>query len=193
MGIEEITKSEVEPIGLNEAKTHLRIEQSQNEENELILGLIAASRQMVESYLGRQLVSATWELSLQSFKEEIELPHPPVQSITSITYIDQLGVTQTVDPTVYELDSNVLPPVVRLAWNQWWPCPRSQSNAVRVKYVAGYGDSGNDVPFGIRAAMLLQIGYLYENRESVNIGNITSELPLAFKSLLNPFRVAAFK
>lgn len=35
-----------------------------------------------------------------------------------------------------------------------------------------------------KAAMLLIIGHLYENRETVNIGNITSELPISAKNLL---------
>lgn len=40
----------------------------------------------------------------------------------------------------------------------------------------------------IRAAMLLLIGHLYANREAVNIGNITSTVPFAVESLLQPYR-----
>lgn len=35
-----------------------------------------------------------------------------------------------------------------------------------------------------KAAMLLLIGHLYENREAVNIGNTTTEVPLGVKNLL---------
>lgn len=35
-----------------------------------------------------------------------------------------------------------------------------------------------------RAAMLLLVGHLYENREAVNIGNIVTEVPVGIKSLL---------
>lgn len=37
---------------------------------------------------------------------------------------------------------------------------------------------------GIWAAMLLLIGHWYANREAVNVGNITSELPLGVEALL---------
>lgn len=41
----------------------------------------------------------------------------------------------------------------------------------------------------IRTAMLLLIGHWYANREAVNIGNITSEVPLAVEALLQPHRI----
>ncbi|MDW2745141.1 head-tail connector protein [Atlantibacter subterraneus] len=41
---------------------------------------------------------------------------------------------------------------------------------------------------GIWAAMLLLIGHWYANREAVNVGNITSELPLGVEALLMQHR-----
>ncbi len=41
----------------------------------------------------------------------------------------------------------------------------------------------------IRSAMLLLIGHWYANREAVNIGNITSSIPFAVESLLQPHRI----
>ncbi|MCL6744432.1 head-tail connector protein [Kosakonia sp. R1.Fl] len=41
----------------------------------------------------------------------------------------------------------------------------------------------------IRTVMLLLIGHWYANREAVNIGNITSEIPLAVEALLQPHRI----
>lgn len=41
---------------------------------------------------------------------------------------------------------------------------------------------------GIWAAMLLLIGHWYANREAVNVGNITSELPLGVDALLMQHR-----
>nr|WP_113869635.1 head-tail connector protein [Brenneria salicis]NMN90973.1 gp6-like head-tail connector protein [Brenneria salicis ATCC 15712 = DSM 30166]RBP57332.1 gp6-like head-tail connector protein [Brenneria salicis ATCC 15712 = DSM 30166]RLM28535.1 hypothetical protein BHG07_17250 [Brenneria salicis ATCC 15712 = DSM 30166] len=41
----------------------------------------------------------------------------------------------------------------------------------------------------VQVAMLLLIGHWYENRESVNIGNITSAIPFATESLLQPYRI----
>lgn len=40
----------------------------------------------------------------------------------------------------------------------------------------------------IRAAALMMIGHLFAHREAVNIGNITTELPLGVTHLLRPYR-----
>lgn len=39
----------------------------------------------------------------------------------------------------------------------------------------------------ITGAMLQLIGHWYENRETINIGNITSEIPITTNSLLQPY------
>jgi hypothetical protein len=49
------------------------------------------------------------------------------------------------------------------------------------------------VPAALRQAILLAVGHLYENREAVNIGNITTLLPLAFDALCNAHRVVTLK
>lgn len=41
----------------------------------------------------------------------------------------------------------------------------------------------------VRTAMLLLIGHWYTNREAVNIGNITSSVPLAVEALLQSYRI----
>ena len=46
-----------------------------------------------------------------------------------------------------------------------WPATRGEINAVRVRYVAGYSDAAS-VPESIKAWIKLQVGAMYENRES---------------------------
>ncbi len=41
----------------------------------------------------------------------------------------------------------------------------------------------------IEMAMLMLIAHWYANREAVNIGNITSEVPFAVEALLQPYRI----
>lgn len=41
----------------------------------------------------------------------------------------------------------------------------------------------------VQQAMLLLIGHWYANRESVVVGFTTASLPLAFESLLQPYRI----
>ncbi len=55
-------------------------------------------------------------------------------------------------------------------------------------------DTGEPIEAGLvldadlTAAMLLLIGHWYENRESVVVGTITAELPMAVEALIGPYR-----
>lgn len=52
----------------------------------------------------------------------------------------------------------------------------------------GYTDDGLLMDGDIEAVMLLLVGHWYENRESVNIGNITSIIPFGPDELLQQHR-----
>ncbi|MGY6355676.1 head-tail connector protein [Citrobacter amalonaticus] len=55
----------------------------------------------------------------------------------------------------------------------------------------GYAEDEDSILLGddVKAAMLLLIGHWYANREAVNIGNITTEIPFAVEALLQPYRI----
>lgn len=79
-----VTPPSVEPITLLEAKKHLRLEHSLDDE--FVTGLIAVARQFVERVCWRALLLQTWEISLPSFRgaDRYELtpewqPSPPSQ------------------------------------------------------------------------------------------------------------------
>lgn len=50
------------------------------------------------------------------------------------------------------------------------------------------GDCPAVINDAIRLGMLMLLGHLYENRESVVIGAATSEVPLSAQVLLHPYR-----
>lgn len=63
-------------------------------------------------------------------------------------------------------------------------------NRVYLSYTQGEGENAVTVPEEtmpalVKAACLLIVGHLYEHREAVNIGNITTEIPLGVRTLLN--------
>ena len=73
-----------------------------------------------------------------------------------------------------------------------WPSVTlAAANGVRVRYVAGYGAAGSNVPQAIRQAILLVIGSLYENREDVLVAQGVSigVLPFGVVALLAPYRI----
>lgn len=182
-----ITAPTVEPLTLAEAKAHMRVTISA--EDALITSLIVAARDLCERETGRALLAQTWELSLDGFTDTMPLGRAPVQSIISVEYTDANGAEQTLASTEYVLDnaSNYCARVV-IAANKTWPNVQSGSiNNVRIRYVAGYTDAAA-VPQALKQWMLLQISHWYRNRESVNIGNITSKLDFV-DNLLNAYRI----
>lgn len=181
-----------EPLTINEAKAHLRVEAF--DDDPLIGGLVRAARDQAENVTHRALITQTWRLDLDGFPGNglIELPKPPLQSVTQIAYTDADGNPQTLSTSLYDVDTGSEPGRVRLAYGQIWPSTRDIYNAVQVTYVAGYGDAGSDVPQPIRQAMQMLVGNWYENREAVNVGNIVTALPMATEALLWPYRVFTF-
>lgn len=187
MSLKLITPPATEPVSLVEAKAHLRVTGS--DEDTLITALIAASREAAEHELGRALISQTWEKTLDMFPEAIELPNVPVQSVTSLKYLDSDGAEQTLSSSSYTLDnaSDSRPAWVTPAYGRTWPDTYAEVNAVKVRYVAGWANAAT-VPQAIKQWMLLNIGHWFENRESVNIGNITSKLDYV-DFLLDRYRI----
>jgi len=185
-----ITAPAVEPVTLVEAKAHLYV--THGDDDALIGAYIAAAREDAEHRLQRALVEQTWELALDAFPNVIVLPMAPLVSITSIKYIDDAGVEQTLGSSTYYADTVAEPGQVVPKYGESWPTTRAERNAVRVRYVAGYGDSGSFVPAAIRQWILLRVGSLYENRESAVSGQPIQQAPRDFADgLLDRYKVYA--
>lgn len=157
-------------------------------EDTLLAGLIQAAREYVETYQNRALCTQTWELVLDAWPAGyIEIPLPPLQSITSIKYKDSEGKENTWAATNYIVDTDSYLGRVLADGCSWPSDALYPAGAIRVKFVAGYGLAAA-VPATIKAAMLLLIGHWYEHREATDAVNL-SEIPFAVKSLLDMNRV----
>jgi uncharacterized phiE125 gp8 family phage protein len=191
MGLTLITAPAQEPVTVEEAKAHLR--ETSNDSDELIRSLIIAARQYVEKRTARQLVTATWELSLDELQNQVELPLPPLVSITSVKYTNADGVVTTVATTVYEITSGLEPGFLRLAYNQIWPTDYlSFSDVWKIRYVAGYG-AASVVPEAIKAAIKLYVAHLYENREPYITGSIVSDVPDTIDALIGAYSLGKIR
>jgi uncharacterized phiE125 gp8 family phage protein len=191
MALRLITPPAAEPLSLTEVKAHLRVDHT--DDDALIALYLTAVRQWIDGkdgWLGRALMPQTWELSLDEFPTaEIRLPLVPVQSVSSVIYDDADGIPQTVDPDDYWLDDVSEPAWIAPVADVSWPTPISAVNAVRVRFVAGYANAAS-VPFPIKAALLLMVGHLYRNRESVMQEQGKPEvLPMGVDALLSTYRV----
>ena len=159
------SEPQVEPITVAEAKKHLRL--SFGDDDSVIAAAITTARQAVERDTGRSLITQTWTLKLDNWpKEGIALYHSPVQSVSSITFVDDAAATTTWTASEYEVHSNGDPAFIQPAWNYDWPEIRGDYRGITVTYVAGYGDTGSSIPQEFRSAMLLRTEMIYDGENS---------------------------
>lgn len=182
----------VEPLEVAEVKAHLRIDHA--EEDLWLRAAIVAVRQRMENFLGRALITQTWEATWPAWPggDVLELRPAPLQSVVSIKTVDAAGVEGTMAAGGYLVDTRARLGRVVLKSGVSWPWPAgglAVANGIVARYVVGYGARARDVPQVIRSAMLLWVGDLYENRESVVVGTIATKLPTGLEAGLWGWRV----
>jgi uncharacterized phiE125 gp8 family phage protein len=191
MDIRLITPPAVEPVPLADAQEHLRALIG-GPDAALIGAYLQAAREAVENHTGRALMPQTWELRLPGFPDgAIKLPIAPLLSLTSVRYTAPDGADTLLDTAAYQIEAPSGPtaqpatlwPVASGLWPAALPYDRA---AVRVRFQAGYANAGA-VPAALRAAILLVLGELYENREA-SAAKAPEEIP-AVRRLLDPYRV----
>jgi uncharacterized phiE125 gp8 family phage protein len=183
MAIKLYTAPVEEPVTLAEAKLHLRINSS-TELDALIQALIIGSTGFAEDFTDRRFVTQTWELYLDCFDgDEIRLPFPPLQSVTSVKYYDTSNVEQTLSSSYYVVDIKAEPGRIVLADTYTWPDTYDRPNAVTIRYVCGYGYHAA-VPERVRIAQLMHIE-AHHNRDERQMDVLLK----ASENLLFPYRV----
>ncbi|RPJ57215.1 MAG: hypothetical protein EHM12_09425 [Dehalococcoidia bacterium] len=186
-----------EPVSLETARLHLRLDTEgsppSHPDDALVTALITVAREAVENFTELTVAVNTFQLKLDYFENlEIDLGTYPVNSITSITYVDTNGATQTISSSDYVLDTFSKPAQIVLAYAKQWPAVRNQPNAVTVTFEAGYtGDTSpvtNVLPKALTQAMLLTITDLYENRGAIG-SKQNYEIPVMAQYLMAPYRI----
>ncbi|KKL50814.1 hypothetical protein LCGC14_2301730 [marine sediment metagenome] len=147
----------------DDVKKHLRIDE--DDEDSLIADYLEAAERQVETELAIGLLAQTLVLRLDCFPaRRIRLPRPPLTSVTSITYTDNDGTSQTLATSEYTANTFTTPGEIVEAWGKSWPTTRDIPNAVVVTYVAGYAKP-EDVPQMVRHLILMATGDKYWHRE----------------------------
>src|SRR5579864_6034130 len=144
-----------EPLTLQDVKDWIRADSGDTSQDAVLNDLIVAARRHCEERAHLALITQTWQLTLDRFPglsyfapdnpgwdymrlgvdadpRAIRLPRPPLQSVLSVTYVDMNGVTQTVDPTTYLVDTTSLPGRLFPAYGQYWPVTRPQAACVTI-------------------------------------------------------------
>ena len=176
------------PVSLGEAKAHLNVDH--DDDDTLITSLVGAAVAHLDGHagvLGRCLVNQQWRQDYRDWHWFHRLPFPDVSAVT-VKYQDADNQEQTVSSALYELIEDARGALV--SFRDVFTKPGLYDDMiapVNITLTAGFG-AADDVPQALKQAILLLVGHWYENREAVNIGNITTELPMAVNALISPFR-----
>lgn len=192
-----VTAADGEPVSLDEARLHLKVDI--DDDDELIVNQIVAARTYLEEICGRAFMSQTFDYSIDgewpwvlnfergTHERVIEIQKAPLASVTSVTYVDSAGVTQTLAADQYVVDGAGSIGRIYPAYGVYWPSVRCQNRAITVRFVAGYGAS-DAVPQALKQALLLLVSHWFVNREPVTTG-IAPTLPMTIDALIAPYRV----
>lgn len=191
MTLQIVTAPAALPVTLAEFRAHRRIPAADTSlDSELTLALQGATAR-AETLTGLRLITQTLLLTLDQFPRRIELPVWPVQSVTSVVYDDRDGTEQTFATDLWRVVKSRKPWSVAPAYEAVWPTPRYDFDAVRVTFVAGFGDEPDDVPADVRSAIMLIASDLFEHREGAVIGATVGPIPVTAHDLLRPHRFFA--
>lgn len=155
MNFKVITAVATDPVSLAEARLQCKVDADDTSHDAVLTALITAAREFAEHYTGRALAEQTLEAALDEFPSDdfIDLPMPPVASVTSVKYTDTDGVEQTMATSDYALSGYGDGRRVSLAYGATWPSTQDVADAVRIRFVTGY----TTAPKAVKAALLLHV------------------------------------
>jgi uncharacterized phiE125 gp8 family phage protein len=200
-----VTPPATEPVDIAMVKRHCRVDSDYDDD--LLTAYAITARVLVENWLDRALITQELLFSMTSsppptasplvpqslivfplnwppvIRKPIAIPRAPCVEVKSVLWgqVDDMGPA---DPDDYILNLMVEPAQIMLKAPL---VPMIPAMAMQIDYIAGYGDTGDDVPPLIKHAILMLTASLYENR-----GDVAAETPAAAWSIMTPYRLWSF-
>ena len=186
MTIAELMPPMAEPITLAEAKAHLRLDTG--DEDLLLSALIRTAREYLESQTGLCLIDRLLRLYLDDWPETkvIQIARGPVQTIEMVTVYEVDGTPVEVDAAGYVLDGAARPARLILPER---PATGRALNGIEIDFIAGFGESGADVPDTLKRALLLHVAAMFELRGVLAPEDQPGAVPPGYDRLVAPYRL----
>lgn len=162
-------------VSLEDAKMALRIDG--NDMDALVTiwtkGVIAD----LEHETGQRMMEQTWEVRLPAFPGvqcwalgqpapdvkavEISLPHPVI-SVTSVSYIDQVGDSRAMDASEYRINRSRYASSLSPARGATWPATAEGEAAVVLVVKCGYGSTPAAAPEEVQLYILAKLAEQFD-------------------------------
>jgi uncharacterized phiE125 gp8 family phage protein len=176
-----VERSSLSPVSLEEVSQHVR--RDTTDDDEILERKLSAAVTWAENFTGLALVDQTWDyyfdafpgsngvytpaIYLDDWNRYINIPKPPLLEVLGVWGRD----TTEIEFSGYLVDYANHPGRIYLSSTGSWPTTDGAPNAGRIRYRAGYIDTGDspqasgDIPEDIKAAICIYTSQLYEHRE----------------------------
>ncbi len=183
MTITLLTPPALEPVTLADMRQFLRLDSDR--EDSLLTGLIKAARETLEQQAGLALINQTWRLYADHWPRHglITICKYPVRSIVSATAYAEDGTPVVVAAQDVRLDEAARPARLYLAAQSTNPL-----SGLEVDFVAGFGETGTDVPDALRHAIMTLVAHWYEFRGVYVAAQQPVSYPPAFERMIGLWR-----
>lgn len=184
------TAPPVEPVTTAVMKSFLRVDHSNDDT--VIDNLIKGARKTCENFTGRVLITQTWTMYRDDWPDALddelweglrigpdrntksralEIPKPPLQSITHVKTYDDSDTATEWDSSNYFVDTASVPGRLVARVGQTFPVTTRAANGIEIQFVAGYDDDGTsspdylpNIPQDVLEGIKQMVAHLYENR-----------------------------
>ena len=136
----------------------------------------------IEKYTGRTIISRTVTAYWKQFNTGADLPYPDINSITSVTSIDDDGTETALTSEDYTVLGN----------NEKFIQIDGSDNQIKIVYEAGYGKTLSSLPASLRMAVIRQCA-VYMSDLDIGIGEVAfdrdTNLDVRAQSLAKRYKV----
>jgi len=159
-----VTQPLAEPVSLEEAKAHLRVDTS--DEDDYITSLISVAREYIDNYTDRFWSECTISIIFEGYPEGyvLDLHFPDITAVSEVATTDETYTETVISSGLYTLDTNRR----ALIYDGYWP---TDITSIRVDATVGIDNTSSpagETPKPIKQSILLVIADLFNNRTSVS-------------------------
>lgn len=153
------------PVTLDELKAHARIDE--NDQDTYLEVLIEAATEYIEGYLNKALMTQTWVLTTDMWpaRHRIFLPKAPLQSVSTVKYLDSAGVQQTVDSAEWRV-SGTNPGILEPEDGYSWPGHQYVTGSIEITFVCGYA-SADVIPSVVKYGVMKAATDMFESPQDM--------------------------
>ena len=180
------TYHDTEIVSTADLKEHLRITFS--DDDDYIDSFESAAVRRLEDFTNLFLLETNLNQFGNTFEDLNILYKSPMLSETpTIQYIKD-GAFVTLAASNYEVIAAIKPPRIYASNSGTIPTADDVFQAWKISYTVGYA-SASAIPAPLIQAIKIMVADMYENRQSVIVGKIVSEIPKTAEYLMMPYKV----